>query len=242
MILELAAVSVGRNVSPFDRAVVDKRRITDTRRRSRDPPSESEPADSTSPQPDEETCGLTPIVNSILDREGDVASVIQRLSYRVDCTCELSQRARSYAIELRRHIARLGAILSRDGAPARERRSLEIKLKTTIEGLPPEEAKLVLIRFLLRHAGTPSEIVSSAGHQPKARMLEMLQRRAERERCRIARWINEHEAGLYERSDNSDAFDPRTSATAPQSQQGSIFDRKGPFGESMRARPTVFWS
>lgn len=253
LMLECAAVFAGRNLNPFSDVLFDKRHLMDGGQPPRGPPAESETAGFTEPPftdsheggPHEETAGLPQIVKSILDREGCVANVIHRLSYQVDCDSELSQRARSYALELRHHLARLRALLPHGAGPAPEGRLLESKLKSAIDGLQPDDAKLVLIRFLLRHAGTQSEILPSASDRPKARTLEMLQRRAERERQRIALWLNEHEAGLHQRSGRRPRtggdFRRRNSETVLPTPHGDIFDRHGPFGDSARARSTVFW-
>jgi hypothetical protein len=143
---------------------------------------------------------------------------------------------------LRHYIARLRALLPLSAGATSEGRPLESKLRSAIEGLRPDDAKLVLIRFLLRHAAIPSEILASAGDQPKARTLEMLRRRTERERQKIALWINEHEAGLHEKSGRrarTSGFSWRASETVLPTPHDGIFGRRGPLGDSARAPPTV---
>ena len=194
-------MSAGRDSDPFNDGLADSG--TDGDRPSRGPHPESEATGFTLPpftDAHEQTCGFLQIAKSILDREENIASIIHRLSYRAYRDPELSQRARSYAVELKRYIARLRAILPRGAGPTSEDRPLETTLKSAIDSLHSDEAKLILIRFVLRHAGATSEILPSAGNQPKARTLNMLQRRVERERHKIADWINEHEAGLHENS------------------------------------------
>ncbi len=144
-------MSVSADPSPFNDVTVDDRPSTDGDRPPRGPPPESEPAGFTLPpfsEHQDETYGLVQIVKFMLDREGEVASVIHRLSYQVDYTCELAQRARSYALELRHYIARLRALLPSGADPTSAGRQLESKLRSAIEGLQPDDAKLVLIRFL----------------------------------------------------------------------------------------------
>jgi hypothetical protein len=236
-------VSAGRDSDPFYDGLADSG--TDREQSSRDPPSVSEARGFTLPpftDAPEQTCGFLQIARSILDREESIASIIHRLSYRAYRDPELSQRARSYAVELKRYIARLRGILPRGAGPTPEDRPLETTLKSAIDSLHSDEAKLILIRFVLRHAGAMSEILPSAGNQPKARTLNMLQRRVERERHKIADWINEHEAGLHESASrpkrSGSKFNWRESE--PLMPQGGVFGRQGPFGECVRARPTVF--
>jgi hypothetical protein len=243
MMLECVSVSAGRDSDPFDDSLAESGTYGD--RHSRGPPGEREATGFTLPpftDTHEKTCGFLQIAKSILDREENIASIIHRLSYRAYRDPELSQRARSYAVELKRYIERLRSILPRGAGPTSEDRPLESTLKSAIDSLHSDEAKLILIRFVLRHAGATSEILPSAGNQPKARTLNMLQRRVERERHKIADWINEHEAGLHESSSrrkrSGSEFDWRESE--PLMPQGGIFARQGPLGDGVRARPTVF--
>jgi hypothetical protein len=236
-------VSAGRDRDPSNDGLADSG--TDEDRPSRGPLPESDAAGFTLPPFSDahgKTRGFLQIAKSILDRDENIASVIHRLSYRAYRDPELSQRARSYAIELKRYIARLRAILPRGAGDTPEDRPLKTTLRSAIDSLHSDEAKLILIRIVLRHTGATSEILPSADTQPKARTLNMLQRQVERERHKIADWINEHEAGLHEnpskRKHSGSEFDWRDSE--PLMPQGGVFGRQGPFGDSVRARPTVF--
>lgn len=237
-------MSAGRDSDPFDDGLAGSG--TNGDRPLRGPPCESEATGFALPpftDAHEQTCGFLKIAKSILDREETIASIIHRLSYQAYRDPELSQRARSYAVELKRYIARLRGILPRGAGPTAEDLPLATTLRSAIDSLHSDDAKLILIRFVLRHAGATGEILPSAGNQPKARTLNMLQRRVERERHKIADWINEHEAGLHEsaaRPKRSDSeFNRRESE--PLFSKGGVFSRQGPFGDSLHARSTVFW-
>jgi hypothetical protein len=73
--------------------------------------------------------------------------------------------------------------------------------KRAIEGLEADAAKLVLINFLHSHAETTCWTLSSDGDCPRSRAVEMLKRQADRERLRIALWIDEYEASVTENPD-----------------------------------------
>ncbi len=149
----------------------------------------------------EDALQLRQILEFTLAREAFAANVIQGLSYRVDCNSELSQRARSYAREMRHYIARLKALLPKGVCPASDDHPLRKAHKRAIEGLEADAAKLVLINFLHRHAETTCWTLSSDGDYPRSRAVEMLKRQADRERLRIALWIDEYEANVAEKPD-----------------------------------------
>jgi hypothetical protein len=129
-----------------------------------------------------------------LAREDDAAATIQRLSYCVESDSELAKKARSYAAELRQLIARLRAALPPDDGIADADSELCGVSEGVIQSLRPEQAATVLIRFLLQHAETTSEILQSAGGKLNSKAVEMLWRQAERERRKIANWAHQLES------------------------------------------------
>lgn len=136
---------------------------------------------------------LHAIVKWTLDREDDAASTIRKLSYRIDGDSELARKARNYAVELHRYVARLKALLpSRDKA-ASEPSALGNVSERVIGSLDREKATLFLIEFLLQHAETTSAILQSAGGRMNSKGFEALWRKAEGERRQIAAWIKADE-------------------------------------------------
>ena len=194
MVLEWAAVSGVRNfIPPFVDVLAD--RLPHANSYDGKTPSSARPA-LAGRRNATDTDELRQIVEFTLDREMFAADVIQRLSYRIDYNSELSRRARSYAVELRHYIARLKALLPSDVCPVSDDRPLRGKPKRTIESLESDEARLVLLNFLRSHADGTRWVLSAGGDQARSRAVEMLRRRVDRERHKIALWIGEQEATL----------------------------------------------
>jgi hypothetical protein len=61
-----------------------------------------------------------------------------------------------------------------------------------IQTLDPEAAAIILIRYVLQHAEATREILSGVGEGLNARAIEMLCRKAAREKQRIVAWIDRH--------------------------------------------------
>ena len=156
-----------------------------------------------------------------------IASIIHRLSYQAYRDPELSQRARSYAVELKRYIARLRAILPRGAGNTAEDRPLETTLKSAIDSLHSDDAKLILIRIC------PSPRRS---HERDFAIGPALSPRRGRSICckggssesgiKIAAWINEREAGLHE-------------SASRRKRSGSEFDWRA---SELRAAHAAGWS
>lgn len=145
------------------------------------------------PMPTDVFRDLLGAVNWALSREEDAAATIQRLAYRVESSSELAGKARDYAAKLKLLIARLKAALPRDGSRAVSGMAASADPDPFVKALTPEQASTVLIRFLLQHAETTSEILQSAGARLSSKQIAILWRRAESERRQLANWVHEIE-------------------------------------------------
>lgn len=137
---------------------------------------------------------LLGVVTWTLSRESDAVDTIRRLSYRIDSESELAHKARDYAARLQQLIARLKTALPRASSSAGGEAPLGGDLSNSlIQSLDREHATTTLILFLLQHAETTSHILQSAGDKLNSKSAEMLWRKAERERRKIAEWITQQE-------------------------------------------------
>lgn len=171
---------------------------------------------------------LHAIVKWTLDREDDAASTIRKLAYRIDGDSELARKARSYAAELHRYVARLKALLPSADKAASEPAALGKVSERVIGSLDRDKATLLLIEFLLQHAETTSAILQSAGSRMNSKEFEMLWRKAEDERRQIAAWIKTDERHQLEAKARA------AEAAAPPATSSSIANRAA---EPARTRP-----
>jgi hypothetical protein len=93
---------------------------------------------------------------------------------------------------LRHLTARLEAYLPAHLPSTRTRDHEADATKMVIQTLDPEAAAIILIRYVLQHAEATREILSGVGEGLNARAIEMLCRKAAREKQRIVAWIDRH--------------------------------------------------
>lgn len=145
------------------------------------------------PMPSDVFRDLLSAVNWALSREEDAAATILKLAYRIESNSELAGKARDYAAKLKLLIARLKAALPRDGSRAASGMGASADPDPFVTALTPQQASTVLIKFLLQHAETTSEILQSAGARLSSKQVAILWRRAEKERRQLASWVHEIE-------------------------------------------------
>lgn len=176
---------------------------------------------------------LIALVKWSLSREENAAATISRLSYRVEPDSELAKTARTYAAEVRQFATRLRRLLPDEHST--DSREAEIGLVTdaVIQSMSHEKAAEFLIRFLLQHAETASEVLQSAGSRLHSKAAEMLWRKADRERRKLAAWIRDLEMQLRTRAEHASA--KAESATGGEPAAGN------PLARDALPRQLVIW-
>ncbi|MGE3231272.1 MAG: hypothetical protein AB7J30_17710 [Hyphomicrobium sp.] len=139
------------------------------------------------------------LVKWALEREEDAAATICRLAYRIETDSELALTARTYATEVREFATRLRRLLPHGQEDGERDVDIGQVSDSVIQSLPSEKAATFLIRFLVQHAETTSDVLQSAGSQLGSREMDMLWRKADRERRKLAGWVRELECQLEAR-------------------------------------------
>lgn len=158
------------------------------------------------------------LVKFALEREEDAAATIFRLSYQIEPGTELGNMARRYAIEIREFTARLGKMLPQGYSAMGSEGDIGRVSESIIQSLTPGSATTFLISFLIQHAETNVDILQSAGAKLGSREMDMLWRKADRERRKLAGWVREIECQLEARREGQRP-DPKLSATQGRWQQ-----------------------
>lgn len=126
-------------------------------------------------------------------RESDAADVIQRLAFRAADSTELGERAKEYAIELKRFSVRLESYLPAQWRSGCMTRIAEASMTNrALASLDQTTARNVLISYLIQHAKVTTEVLEGVGQGMNAKAIEMLCRKVTREKQRIAAWIEKH--------------------------------------------------
>jgi len=139
---------------------------------------------------------LMALVKWALEREEDAAATICRLTYRIETDSELAVTARSYATEVREFATRLRRLLPQDQQAGAQEADIGRVSDGVIQSLPREKAATFLITFLVQHAETTSDVLQSAGAKLGSREMDMLWRKADRERRKLAGWVRAFESQL----------------------------------------------
>lgn len=142
---------------------------------------------------------LVTLVKWALEREEDAAATIFRLAYRIEADSDLAVLARSYAADVREFAERLRRMLPSQDLVAGQRSDIGKVSDSVIQSLPPDKVAAFLITFLVQHADNTSDILQSAGGLLGSRQMEMLWRKADRDRRKLATWVREVERQLSAR-------------------------------------------
>ncbi|MCC7251271.1 hypothetical protein [Hyphomicrobium sp.] len=180
---------------------------------------------------------LQATVKWTLAREENAATIILRLSHRVDQESELAQTARSYAARLRLCVARISALMPPEPRVPDHASVLGAVSEAVIQSLDADDAAAVLMKFLRHHAETAPVVLMSAGERLNSRGFERLWQRAARDRARLAKWVENEQQRQAARLDGGSASEGG-GEQAPASVREAV-EGPGSDDEVRMASPTI---